>query len=146
MIRDSEVTKPNKVTEGILDRVNGKPSHRHCRTMAGEYICGLLIGSRQMQTEYPVEPTANTVGDSLGRWQVSICMEWDFEVTNLPKVAERILDRTSCKPCQRHCRAMASEHVCGLSIGCMLTVQSTIGNTRSNRRQTLREALLDDGN
>ena len=35
-----------KVAEGILDRSNGKPYQRQCRTIASEYICGLLNGSK----------------------------------------------------------------------------------------------------
>ena len=67
-----------------------------------------------MQREYPIDPTANTVGDSIGRCQVSISMEGDSEVTKLPKVAEGIPDRANGKRCQRERRAMASEHIRGL--------------------------------
>ena len=54
-----------------------------------------------MQTEHPIEPAANTVGDSVELGQVSICMEWNSSVTNLPKVAERIPDRADRKHCQK---------------------------------------------
>ena len=77
-----------------------------------------------MQIEYPIEPTENMVGDSIGRWHVSIFMKLDSEVTNLPNLTETIPDRSSGKPCQRRCRANASEHIYGFSMGCMLTVHS----------------------
>ena len=52
--------------------------------------------------------TPSTAGE---RWQVSVCTKMDSEVTNLRKVAERILDRANGKRCRRHCRAMTSEHI-----------------------------------
>ena len=63
-----------------------------------------------------MEPTANTVRNSVGLWQVSIFVDCSSEVTKLPNDAERILDRANGKLCQRQRRAMASEYIRGLLI------------------------------
>ena len=42
---DSGVSKLNKIAQRVLDLANGIPCKRQCRAMAGEYMCGLLIGS-----------------------------------------------------------------------------------------------------
>ena len=97
-----------------------------------------------MQREYPIEPAANTFGDTVERWQVSICMERDSEVTNLHKLQREYSIESVANPV-RGTVGIASEHICALSIGCMLTVHSSIGNTRSSQWQTLRESLSDDG-
>ena len=81
MSSDSVVTKLNKVAERILDPADGKPRQRQCRAMASEYIRGFLIGTVRncivLQREYSIEPTANPVRDSVGRWQVSICVDFN---------------------------------------------------------------------
>ena len=69
----------------------------------------------------------------------------DSEVSKLPKVAESILDRANDKPCQRQCRSMESEYMCGMLIGSMLAAQVSIGNTRSSERQNLSETVSGDG-
>ena len=76
---DSGVKKLNKIAQRVLDLANGIPCKRQCRAMASEYIRGLLIGRLgnclMLQREYSIEPTANPVRDSVGRWQVSICVD-----------------------------------------------------------------------
>ena len=66
---------------------------------------------RRIQRRYSFY-NQSTVGE---RWQVSICMKRDSEVTKLTKVAERIPDLVNGKPCHRQCLVMAGEYICGLS-------------------------------
>ena len=68
-----------------------------------------------------VRANGTLVGDSVGRRKESTCMKIDSVVTKLNKVAERILDRTNGKHCQRQFRAKASEHICGLIMESMQT-------------------------
>ena len=56
----------------------------------------------------------------------------------LVEVEDRMLDQANGKPCQGHCRAMASEIICGLLIGSRLTALRDRENTRSSQRQTCR--------
>ena len=76
---DSGVNKLNKIAQRVLDLANGIPCKRQCRAMASEYIRGLVIGRLRnclmLQREYSIEPTENPVRDSVGRWQVSICVD-----------------------------------------------------------------------
>ena len=62
-------------------------------------------------------------------------MKTDAELTQPNKVAERILDRAHGKHCQRQCRAMEREYICGLLIAIMLAVKVSTGNIRSSERQ-----------
>ena len=68
-----------------------------------------------------VRANGKRVRESVGRRQESISMKTDSEVTILNKVAERILEPANGKLCQTQCRAMASEYMCGLLIGSVLT-------------------------
>ena len=76
---DSGVNKLNKIAQRVLDLANGIPCKRQCRAVASEYIRGLLIGRLRnclmLQREYSIERMANPVRDSVGRWQLSICVD-----------------------------------------------------------------------
>ena len=72
-------------------------------------------------------------------------MKSDSEVTELPKVAWRMLDWANGNPCQSQFRAIAIEYFCGLLIGGRLTASRCRENTRPCQRQTLLETLSGDG-
>ena len=69
-----------------------------------------------------MEPTENTVRDILGQWQVSILVDFNQKYGNCVKLQTR-LDRANGKSCQRQCREMASEYICGLLNGCTITAK-----------------------
>ena len=91
MKRHSKFDKMNKVAERILDRANGKPCQRQCRKIASEYLW--IVDRRyanclKLQRDCPIGAIANTIGNSVGGSQVSICMKRDSKVTKLLKVAQ----------------------------------------------------------
>ena len=145
---DSEVINLPKVAKRILDRASGKSCQRRCRAMASENIYGLLIASGLTVLRYR-EDTLSSQRQTCRRQCGAMTKEHvygnGFLCYQLNKAALRILDRANGPPWQRQYRAMASEHICGLLMGSVLTAQSSIGNTRSSQRQTLIESVSDDG-